>query len=184
MLNFYFDMDGVLAVFKDFHDLPVHQRPFFREGSHYFLHCMPDYKALEIFQTLYGPEVPNAKVHVLTRLLGEDANASPELVREWWIDKRAWLLSNTRNVDTSTCFIASGPDKGELLRDVPRHQRRYHILIDDYNPNLLNWQAAGGTAVKYINQLNNPDSFKGMSLLKEWPASQCLNALLSLQVIA
>lgn len=64
------------------------------------------------------------------------------------------------------------------------HTRRYHILIDDFNPNLRNWEAAGGTAVKYINGLNSPESFNGLCLFKTWPVEQCMNALLALQVLA
>lgn len=182
MLTFYFDMDGVLAVFqRAARDKPL---PFMKLGGHYFMHRMPDRKALKIFETLYGPQTPNAEVHILTRILDESEDISPELQMEWWTDKRAWVLSNTTGVDTSTCFLTSGKDKGLLLKDVPDHQRKYHILIDDFNPNLRNWQAAGGTAVKYINDINSPESFDGMCLPKDWTAEQCINALLALQVLA
>lgn len=180
MLQFYFDMDGVLAIFQDCRHLPLERKPFMKEGSHYFLHRMPDYKALEIFQTLYGPAVPGASAKILTRLLDEDDHITPELRREWWTDKRAWVLANTTGVDTSKCFIASGPDKGRILDHVPLRLRKYHVLVDDYNPNLRNWQSAGGTAVKYINDLNTPESFDGPCLMKSWSADKCVDVLLSL----
>lgn len=184
MLEFYFDMDGVLAEFMRWDHCP--KPPFMIEGSHYFLHRMPDERALTLFQTLYHDGTPNATAKILTRVLdnSDGDNISYELRREWWTDKRAWLLSNTTGVDTSKCFLMAGKDKGELLRDIPKNQRKYHVLIDDFNPNLRNWQAAGGTAVKYINQLNNPESFDGLCLLRDWTTEQCLNALLALQVLA
>lgn len=184
MLDFYFDMDGVLAKFIRWDDCPM--PPFMREGSHYFLHREPDRRALEIFQTLYHDETPNARARILTRVLDESDGdgISDTLRQEWWTDKRAWVLSNTVGVDTSKCFLMSGKDKGALLADVPMPQRKYHILIDDFNPNLINWRAAGGTAVKYINDLNSPESFDGLCLLRDWPAEQCINALMALQILA
>lgn len=188
MLNFYFDMDGVLAKFIAYKD--VKTPPFMREGSHYFLHREPDTRALELFQRLYHMGNPVSQTKILTRVLksddGDDSEStiSETLRQEWWTDKRAWLLSNTTGIDTSKCFMMSGKDKGEVLRDIPMHTRRYHILIDDFNPNLRNWEAAGGTAVKYINGLNSPESFNGLCLFKTWPVEQCMNALLALQVLA
>lgn len=184
MLDFYFDMDGVLAVFQRWDH--VETPPFMKEGGHYFLHRMPDRRAIDIFQTLYHDGTPNARVKILTRVLDESCGSgvSLELRREWWTDKRAWVLSNTSGVDTSACFLMSGENKGDLLRDVLPARRKYHILVDDFNPNLENWRAAGGTAVKYINGLNDPSSFDGLCLLKEWTAEQCVNALLALQVLA
>ena len=35
------------------------------------------------------------------------------------------------------------------------------ILIDDYNPNLYSWMSRGGTAIKYINNVNSVDSWVG-----------------------
>ena len=184
MLYFYFDMDGVLAKF--IHQDDFNPPLFMRLGSHYFLHREPDDRAIQIFQTLYHSSTPGIDVKVLTRVLddSDDDSISPELRQEWWTDKRAWLLASTTGVDTAKCFIMAGADKGKLLHDIPQNQRKYHILIDDFNPNLMNWRKAGGTPVKYINELNNPSSFDGLSLLKDWTAEQCLNALRALQVLA
>ena len=41
---------------------------------------------------------------------------------------------------------------------------RRDILIDDFNNNLFNWEASGGTAVKYLNGFNNPGSWHGYTL--------------------
>ena len=184
MLDFYFDMDGVLAKFIHWKNNP--NPPFMREGNHYFLHREPDHRALEVFQTLYSTGTPNANAHILTRVLDEDDGdgISAALRQEWWTDKRAWVLANTQGINTAECFLMSGKDKGELLQKIPPYQRKYHILIDDFNPNLMNWRAAGGTSVKYINGINSPESFDGLCLLQDWTAEQCINALLALQVLA
>lgn len=38
------------------------------------------------------------------------------------------------------------------------------ILIDDFNGNLLEWEKAGGVAIKYINGVNSESSWNGLKV--------------------
>ena len=46
-----------------------------------------------------------------------------------------------------------------------RRLSRADILIDDHTPNLHRWEAAGGTGIKWLNQVNgNNGRFEGARL--------------------
>lgn len=40
------------------------------------------------------------------------------------------------------------------------------VLIDDFNENLKMWVRAGGSAIKYINGLNSPETYDGPKLIE------------------
>lgn len=57
----------------------------------------------------------------------------------------------------------------------------HDILIDDYNENLELWREYGGTAVKYLNGINNPYSWSGHRLVNTLSADEIVKYLLELK---
>lgn len=67
-------------------------------------------------------------------------------------EKREWLHTYLPQLkDEQMIFIPAGHDKSEYVGEIGADC----CLIDDYNKNLNEWQNAGGTAVKFINDVNN-----------------------------
>jgi 5'(3')-deoxyribonucleotidase len=84
-------------------------------------------------------------------------------------------------IDIDHVLISTGP-KRDTVEYITNHVIKSNdILIDDYNKNLEEWRAAGGTSVKYCNGINNPNSFDGQKIGHySSDASQMLNILMSL----
>lgn len=72
------------------------------------------------------------------------------------IGKRKWLLTN----------LSPAPsDKNIILIDSAEAKKNYakgpdHILIDDYQKNINQWRASGGTGVHYIDVSDTIDQLK------------------------
>ena len=73
-------------------------------------------------------------------------------------------LEPETEIDSAHClFVPYGKNKAEFI-EAMLHRRlsRADILIDDHTPNLHRWEAAGGTGIKWLNQVNgNNGRFEG-----------------------
>ena len=144
-MKVYFDMDGVLADFAGGFremcgkDAPVQGTPAddavyeaIRGTPHFFLRLKPYDDMLQLFQKLR--DTGNIDCIILTGL--------PKLYRgieEAEPDKRGWVDEYL------------GPDT-EFIAVDRRHKADYaegNILIDDYPPNIEDWEAAGGRGILY-----------------------------------
>lgn len=165
-MNVFFDMDGVLTIYeRDAYRAPDYK--WRQLDGHYFRSVKPDQKAIEVFRILSN--TANVNTFVLTAVLNEGP-----IMLEQITDKIQWLNDHMPEVDPSKQFIPSVSAKNRTIQAVlfqnKDHLSPSDILIDDYNPNLLDWADAGGTAVKYINQLNHAASYKGIILPNDMPA--------------
>jgi hypothetical protein len=76
-----------------------------------------------------------------------------------------WVHSVIPEFDVGSHFIAVSKSKHSAITQLKGIElSKKDILVDDYNPNLLAWEVAGGTAVKYLNGINSPDSWYGYKL--------------------
>ncbi len=154
-VNFYFDMDGVLALYdrKAYEgDNPIFMRP----GGHYFRDLPYDAVAFALFNYLneHAKEF-NASVYILTSVPGGN------IFNEHFHDKIIWLQKNFPNIRIEQVLF-SVTNKNDTVKYIKnRSLQARDILIDDYNNNLVQWQKSGGTAIKFCNGINNPDSFNG-----------------------
>lgn len=145
MTRIFFDMDGVLAEYRQ---VPVEE--YLRKG--YFAELAPRAEALQALADL--AQDPRYEVHTLSAVFAENPYAEGE--------KREWLQRHLpeqalRNLTSLFCFC--GESKADA---VPGGVRPTDILIDDHNANLLDWQRQG-IAIKMLNGINDRHgSWKGL----------------------
>lgn len=145
MTRIFFDMDGVLAEYKQ---VPVEE--YLRKG--FFAELPPRPDALQALADL--AEDPRFEVHTLSAVFAENPYAKEEK-REWL---RRHLPEKTLRRLTSL-FCVCGESKADA---VPGGIRPTDILIDDHNANLLDWQKHG-VAIKMLNGINDKHgSWKGL----------------------
>ena len=143
MTRVFFDMDGVLAEYRN-----VPYEEMLKEG--YFGELAPQAEAVKALKML--AEDPRFEVYTLSAVIKENPWALEE--------KKAWLR---RELGSSASSVGSiFPWCGENKADaVPGGIRPTDILIDDYNANLRSWEKQA-VAIKYLNGINNRHgSWKG-----------------------
>lgn len=136
----YVDMDGTLCRFHD--------------ADHRYIENMWTqgfYKGLKPFATLveglrlFIQKNPDIDVYVLSAVL----DTEPPFVEG---EKREWLHTYLPEIsDDNMIFVPAGADKSAYVGATSEND----VLLDDYNKNLREWQKAGGTAVKFVNDVNN-----------------------------
>lgn len=149
----FLDMDGTIAKFYEDADclelmfMPgffVNLRPYFNvvDGIRVFLR-----------KYILRPE----DIFVVS---AADQTIFDQVVEE----KRRWLRVNCGFVPEENCiFIAVGENKAEAVQKKIGEISKDFILLDDYNQHLHDWEKAGGTSVKLVNEINDRGS-KGGSL--------------------
>lgn len=153
----YFDMDGVLAMYD--RNAYEGEAPLFLDTNrHYFLSCKPDKNIFKEFKELYF--MHTGLVKVLTSV------SKPADIRaHQTLDKMQWIHKYFSEFDITQDIICVPSNKRKHVEFMTgRKLCKEDILIDDYNENLYDWRSNGGTAIKYINGVNSPDSWKGLKL--------------------
>ncbi len=154
-------MDGCIVRYER-EGYAGEEPPFLKKNGHYFGNLKPDENMLELMYRLYLMQVadPEAyQVYVLTSIAGGSA-----IFNEHFHDKIVWLSKYAPYIDINHVLI-SVTSKRDAAEYITNHTiTRKDILIDDFNRNLNEWVAAGGTAIKYYNGINSPDSFNGNHL--------------------
>ena len=165
MLNFYFDMDGVLCDFdKKIQQLKLNsvrnvpsseltpeekiQRKLFWEeigkmGTDFWESIEPIKEVVEILKYWKSNHMVN--FNILTKVPND------KLVHDFAIKGKENWLKKYFNKDFFTSINIIDKNKESFCKDIN------DILIDDRDSNCMKWQQAGGTAILYKNpnQLNN-----------------------------
>ena len=100
-------------------------------------------------------------------------------------EKRQWLVITFPNTDKyETLFCATPANKPEeATKFLNRNLSKNDYLIDDYSFNLRSWEAAGGTGIKCVNEIQDlPDanSWQGARIGAENPWYETLERLQNL----
>lgn len=157
------DQDGVIAIY----DMNLYRKSehnpnplFFQANAHCYQTCLPDQRIINCYEKL------NRKMdlHVLTNL----THVFP-LWMEHQQDKIQWTMQHLPFLDIQNQYHTIHSPKWKFAQEfLHRPLQKTDILISDYNEDLIPWNHAGGTAVKYLNDINSPDSYTGPHIMKHW----------------
>lgn len=136
----YIDMDGTLARFHDADKMFI--EAMWTPG--FYVNLKPFEEFVEAVK-LFIKQNPDVDVYVLSAVLDTEP---PFVVGE----KNAWLDKYLPEIDKEhRIFTRAGEDKSDYI-DM---QACECFLIDDYNKNLYEFEAAGGTSIKFHNDVNH-----------------------------
>lgn len=175
--TYWFDMDGCIACYdRDGYIAPEQgPAPYQDTTQHYFLERTPDERLIRVLKEL-NQRRPG-QIRILTTV-SDQGNLFLHQIR----DKQAWLAKYCPFLNLQTQFLPAFSNKRNLLsllfqsdHDILRSQ---DILIDDYNPNLEQWQKAGGIPIKYCNGINSPKTGTGIKLTADMTDEEILDLLL------
>ena len=172
----WFDMDGVLSLY-DHSDyigtIPNYKKP------HYFLTRPVNTKMKQLFIKLAESE------HTELHQLGIISKVQPEVSKfiEEASDKKSWVrkhlfsyIKTPYNKPYPPLFTGHNESKAErVMAHLQRPLTKPDILIDDYNSNLEDWVAHGGTAIKY--GLGDKESWKSYSFTDQTTVDEMLRFL-------
>lgn len=146
---------------------------YLTKNTHYFRNLPPDHKALEFVDRLhYQCRHTGDEIFILTSIA-----MNGDIFNEHFHDKIMWIHKWLPYIDIDHILI-SVTSKRNAVEYINNHNLNQNdILIDDYNKNLMDWEKAGGTSIKYCNGINNPDSFSGLKLYQSDSIQTMFNTL-------
>lgn len=145
----YIDMDGVLCEYRK--DATTEDY----ESDGYFTGLAPRRDMVSAVEYLISSG--EADVFVLSSVIpGRQLQATAE--KNDWLNRHLPVIDGDHRI-----FPLCGTDKAKAVKGIGSGD----ILFDDYSANLVLWHAAGGKAVKILNEVNgNGGSFKDGPRLK------------------
>lgn len=172
MKKFFFDMDGVLAEYRE----GCTEEDMQKKG--YFKTLAPEENMLAALDMLLeNGEKLGISVCVLTKVY-------PSLFKYSAREKAEWRDEYMPNLFDSEFIMVNGEteEKSDAVKALlGAGINGDYFLIDDYNANLAEWIDAGGKAVKYVNKINDKNrSFIGHRLSYKMTAQEIYNAILEI----
>ena len=172
MKRIFFDMDGVLAEYRE----NCSEADMKKKG--YFSSLMPETNMVNALNRLAeNSEELGISVCVLTKVYPSDFKYSISEKLEWRDEYLPLLLDSE--------FIMVNGEKEEKseaiksLTDVDIDEDCF--LIDDYNYNLFEWRGKGGSTIKYVNGINDKNkSFIGNRLSYEMSEDEIYSSILEM----
>lgn len=136
----YIDMDGTLCRFHDAEHKYIEQ--MWEKGFYANLQPFEEFvKAI----SLCIDRNADTEFFIISAVL----DTEPPFVEG---EKREWLHRHLPQLsDENMLFVPAGADKSSIIPEMSADC----ILIDDYNKNLSEWRIQGGTAIKFINDIND-----------------------------
>ena len=148
----FVDMDGTLARF---HDEVRYLERMYEDG--FFLQLNPFLSVVEAVDELALN--PDLEVYILSSCVTEKCKE----------EKLAWVNRYLSNIPSDRCVLVDVGCNKALCFGRPLSANDY--LLDDYNVNLGDWQAAGGHAIKLVNNINHKGMFGPL-----WKGECCYEA--------
>lgn len=144
------DMDGVIAVYEP-HAYIGPKPLFLRPEQHYFATVQPNPSMIHALKDLTEHAV---SVRLISNILFSPVAGEQKADKQKWADRYLPFLSRT-----PILFLHEEKYKG-VLRETGALYKT-DLLVSDYNKDLVPWNRAGGTGVKYLNGINSPNSYTG-----------------------
>jgi len=147
MTNFI-ELENQITIYCDLDD--VLAQPHFVNGyldkfdteKGFFANLPANYENVRAIQKLI--DYPHIDIKFLS--------ASPNMQADR--DKLYWLIKHFTGFKLNdVIFTRLGENK---IKKINRTDFENCVLIDDYSVNLIQWQDAGGKAIKFINTYDNP----------------------------
>ena len=167
------DMDGVIAIY-DVNGFRGNNPPFLIKDGHYFAKCRPDERIINALMTLEKNHYP---ANIVSNVIDSDAT----LALEHELDKRAWITQYISFLHHTLQFAAITQSKAEYaMQQLNRPLKPTDLLISDYNKDLVLWNNAGGTGIKYLNGINDPSSYDGPKIQQQWTSDEIADYIMRL----
>lgn len=136
----FIDMDGTLCRFHDTEKQYIER--MWEKG--FYIGLKPFEEFLQAV-SLCIERNPGTQFYILSAVL----ETEPPFAED---EKREWLHTHLPQLsDDNMIFVPAGSDKSLYFGQIDTDC----YLIDDYNKNLFEWRRSGGTAIKFINDINN-----------------------------
>lgn len=177
MINIYIGIDGVLSKYNSkVHDMNKEQPTISYEDDRFFQNAEVDEKMVNVAQKLLNFVCGDKRQINIGSLnfVSSISNKSSDALLQCQ-DKTEWLLTNV-TIATDSRFVPSTTKKADVISArLGRKLTPRDILIDDFNEELNTWKEAGGTAIKYVNDVNTKESYNGLYLDKDMTSEQIID---------
>lgn len=172
MKRIFIDMDGVLTEYRK----NCTEEDLAQKG--YFLSLKPEANMLGALNRLLETcDSLGFSVCVLSKVY-------PSMFRYSVSEKLTWRDTYMPELFDSEFVLVNGEEqeKSDAVRELIGGEMDSDcILIDDYNGNLREWTENGGTAVKYVNEINDKNrSFIGRRLSFDMSEEELYSSILAL----
>ena len=147
-IRVYADMDGTIARFYEHANcLEMMYSPrFFRKLN-------PYKNVIEGLKMLQNADEMDVEIHILSAV---HISVKSQTIEE----KRDWLREHCDFIpEDRFIFVDVGDDKPSAVKKIYGELSASDILLDDYNKNLREWQNAGGSSVKMVNEINDKGTY-------------------------
>lgn len=160
--RYFIDIDGTLAVYisKDY---------AWWEIDGIFRYLQPQDQVLKAVRELIRNK---EEVYIITAYHRQTPQVKYDKI--YWLGKYLPEVSLSHQI-----YTFCGEDKTAYI---PNGVKSTDILLDDFNKNLENWKAAGGTSIKLLNGLNSKHSWNGKTIEAHETSINIFNALLNIDI--
>lgn len=178
MIDCYIDMDGVIAKY----DPNAYKEPnpiWLDPDKHYFRTVEPDPRMADVAVKLVNLLAKRDRndINITSCKFLSSLAKTGSMMKMQYEDKCAWLDENL-GIHMSVLLIPSITGKRHTIESRQnKNLSAKDVLIDDFNSNLIEWREAGGTAIKYLNGINDKDSFDGIVIDQAMTANDIIDML-------
>lgn len=153
----YWDCDGVLLKYDYSMYDHIDGQPDWNElGAHAFLKCEPD-SFIQAVTKRISEQMPDDQA-VLTAVDGRNGHLSRN---EQIFDKMQVIAVQYPWINLCNFMACESEKRNAIGKIKGMRLTKSDILIDDFKKNLSAWRNAGGTAIKYINDINSIGDWPG-----------------------
>lgn len=137
MIYLFVDIDGTIAEWKTGSSLC----DLYKKG--FFYDVKPNKELISFIQSYLNNE--KIEIYILTAVISKQAIE----------EKNRWLNDHMPIAQENRIFVPNGQNKAEFVENIFKEKlNKSYILLDDHTPNLIQWEEAGGTAIKALNGIN------------------------------